>query len=43
MMERDQVQHFIDTISEPNLVPRVVGKEAGSVRNNGPQLVREVV
>ena len=42
MTERDQVQHFIDTIPEPNLVPRIVGKEVGSVRNNGPQLIRPV-
>ncbi|BBE24525.1 hypothetical protein MN0502_34080 (plasmid) [Arthrobacter sp. MN05-02] len=42
MTERDQVQHFIDTILEPNLVPRIVGKEVGSVSNNGPQLVTAV-
>jgi putative SOS response-associated peptidase YedK len=42
MTERDQVQHFIDTIPEPTLVPRIVGKEVGSVRNNGPQLVAAV-
>ncbi|RJT75984.1 hypothetical protein D6T63_17130 [Arthrobacter cheniae] len=42
MMKRDQVQHFIDTIPKPNLIPWIVGKEVGSVRNNGPQLVREV-
>lgn len=42
MTEGDQVQHFIDTIPEPNLVPRIVGNEVGSVRNNGPQLVRAV-
>ena len=40
MTERDQVQHFIDTIPEPNLVPRIVGKDVGSVRNNGPQLIQ---
>jgi putative SOS response-associated peptidase YedK len=39
MTERDQVQHFIDTIPEPNLVPRIVGKEVGSVCNNGPNLI----
>lgn len=42
MTKRDQVQHFIDTIPEPNLVPRIVGKEVGSVRNNGPDLVAPV-
>jgi putative SOS response-associated peptidase YedK len=40
MTERDEVQHFIDTLPEPSLVPRVVGKEVGSVRNNGPQLIK---
>ncbi|MHA7261572.1 SOS response-associated peptidase [Arthrobacter sp. TMN-37] len=39
MTERNQVEHFIDTIPEPNLVPRVVGKEVGSVRNDGPHLI----
>ena len=39
MTERDHVQHFIDTIPEPNLVPRIVGKEVGSVRHSGPQLI----
>ena len=42
MTERDQVQHFIDTIPEPNLVPRIVGKEVGPVRNNGPHLTAAV-
>ena len=39
MMERDRVQHFIDTIPKPKLVPRIVGKEVESVRNNGPELI----
>jgi putative SOS response-associated peptidase YedK len=42
MTERDQVQHFIDTIPEPNLVPRIVGKGVGSIRNNGSQLIAPV-
>ncbi|WP_155853828.1 SOS response-associated peptidase family protein [Arthrobacter sp. H5] len=33
------VQGLIDAIPEAHLVPRVVGKEVGSVRNNGPQLI----
>ncbi|WP_104181870.1 SOS response-associated peptidase [Arthrobacter sp. B0490] len=37
MTERDQVRHFTDTIPEPNLVPRIVGREVGSVRSNGPE------
>jgi putative SOS response-associated peptidase YedK len=40
MTERDHVQHFVDTIPEPNVVPRFVGKEVGSVRCNGPQLIQ---
>ncbi|MFJ6003394.1 SOS response-associated peptidase [Arthrobacter sp. NPDC092385] len=39
MTERDQVQRCIDTIAEPNLVPRIVGKDVGSIRNDGPQLI----
>jgi hypothetical protein len=39
MTDRNQVQHFIDTVLEPNLIPRIVGKEVGSVRNDGPQLI----
>ncbi|MHA7284617.1 SOS response-associated peptidase family protein [Arthrobacter sp. TMS2-4] len=42
MTERDQVQHFIDTIPQPTLVPRIVGKEVGSVRNDGPELIAPV-
>lgn len=42
MTERDQVQHFIGTIPEPHLVPRIVAKEVGSVRNDGPQLIKAV-
>lgn len=42
MTERDQVQPFIDTIPEPNLIPRIVGKEVGSVRDNGPKLIQPV-
>jgi hypothetical protein len=37
MTARNQVQHFINAIPEPKLVPRIVGKEVESVRNNGPQ------
>ncbi len=36
MTERDRVQHFSDTTPEPKLSPRIVGKEVGSVCNNGP-------
>lgn len=39
MTERDHVQHFIDSIPEPTLVPRIVGKEVGSVRNNRHELI----
>lgn len=42
MNDRDQVQHFIDTVPESNLVPRIVGKDVGSVRNNGPELIAPV-
>ena len=42
MTERGQVQHFIDTIPEPTLVPRIVGKDVGSVRNNSPDLIEPV-
>jgi putative SOS response-associated peptidase YedK len=42
MTERGQVQHFLDTIPEPNLIPRIVGKDVGSVRNNGPELIAPV-
>lgn len=39
MAERDQVQDFINTIPEPNFIPRIVGKEVVSVRNNGLELI----
>lgn len=36
------VQGLMDAIPEPRLVPRVVGKAVGSVRNNGPQLIEPI-
>ena len=42
MTERDQMQHFINIIPEPNLVPWIIGKDVGSVSNNGPQLIELV-
>lgn len=40
MTERNQLQHFVNTIPDPNLIPGIVGKEAGSVRSNGPELIK---
>ncbi len=37
---KTDVQRLIDAIPKPHLVPRIVGKEVGSVRNNGPQLIK---
>lgn len=42
MTKRHHVQHFTGTIPEPNLVPRIVGKEVRSIRNNGPQLIEPI-
>ncbi len=36
---RPQVQELLDAIPDPQLVPRLVGKRVGSVRNNGPELI----
>ncbi len=38
--DKNDVQELVNTMPEPHLVPRVVGKEVGSVRNNGPQLIK---
>jgi hypothetical protein len=35
-----QVRCPSDLVPVPHLVPRIVGKELGSVRNNGPELIR---
>lgn len=40
--DKNQVRELVDAMPEPHLVPRVVGKEVGSVRNNGPQLIEPV-
>ncbi|MBG6181826.1 SOS response-associated peptidase [Arthrobacter sp. CAN_A1] len=40
--DKNQVRELVNAMPEPHLVPRVVGKEVGSVRNNGPQLIVEV-
>lgn len=39
MTERDHLQHFIDTIPEPTLILRIVGKEDGSGRNTDYSLL----
>ncbi|PPB49706.1 hypothetical protein C4K88_08540 [Arthrobacter pityocampae] len=36
---RPAVQELLDAIPDPSLVPRIVGKQVGSVRNNGPDLI----
>lgn len=41
LTDRSQMQHFIYTIPEPNLIPRVVGKDVGSVRNDSLHLIDE--
>lgn len=42
MTDKADVQHFINSIPEPVLIPRVVGKDVGSVRNDGPHLITPV-
>ncbi|WP_334683980.1 SOS response-associated peptidase [Arthrobacter sp. CAN_A214] len=42
MTDKDQIQHFLTAVPEPVLIPRVVGKDVGSVRNDGPQLIQPV-
>ncbi|MHA7278078.1 SOS response-associated peptidase family protein [Arthrobacter sp. Hz1] len=37
--DKNQVRELVNALPEPDLVPRVVGKEVSSVRNNGPQLI----
>lgn len=39
MADKGQVQHFINTIPDPNLVPGIAGEEIEPVRNNGSQLI----
>ena len=37
--DKNQVREPVNAVPEPHLMPRVVGEEAGSVRNNSPQLI----
>ncbi|MHA7274538.1 SOS response-associated peptidase family protein [Arthrobacter sp. TMT4-20] len=37
--DKNQVRELVSSVPEPHLVPRVVGKEVGSVGHNGPQLI----
>ncbi|MBG6182917.1 putative SOS response-associated peptidase YedK [Arthrobacter sp. CAN_A214] len=39
---KPKIQHLLDSIPDPTLVPRVVGSRVGSVRNNGPDLIEPV-
>ncbi|MBG6185551.1 putative SOS response-associated peptidase YedK [Arthrobacter sp. CAN_A214] len=42
MTDKDQIQHFLTAVPESVLIPRIVGKDVGSVRNDGPQLIQPV-
>lgn len=40
--ERDTIARILEAIPDPELVPREVSSAVGSVRNNGPELVKPV-
>ncbi|WP_307427939.1 SOS response-associated peptidase family protein [Pseudarthrobacter defluvii] len=39
LSDRRDVQHLLDSLPEPTLVPRIVSPRVNSVRNNGPELI----
>lgn len=39
LTDKADVQHLLDSLPEPALVPRVVSTRVNSVRNNGPELI----
>ncbi|KRF07079.1 hypothetical protein ASH00_16170 [Arthrobacter sp. Soil782] len=40
--DKDEVRQLLETIPEPHLLPRVVDKAVGNVRNDGPHLIEPV-
>lgn len=42
LTDKSAIAAFIDSVPDPQLVPRVVGPAIGSVRNNGPELIEAV-
>jgi putative SOS response-associated peptidase YedK len=39
LTDKADVQHLLDSLPEPALIPRVVSTRVNSVRNNGPELI----
>lgn len=39
LTDKNDIQHLLDSLPEPILVPRIVGTRVNSVRNNGPELI----
>lgn len=39
LTDNADIQHLLDSLPEPALVPRVVSTRVNSVRNNGPELL----
>lgn len=39
LTDKGDVQHLLDSLPEPTLVPRVVSTRVNSVRNNRPELI----
>lgn len=40
--DKDGVQERLESIPEPHLLPRVVDRAVGNVRNDGPHLIEPV-
>lgn len=39
LTDKADIQHLLDSLPEPTLIPRVVSTRVNSVRNNGPELI----
>ncbi|MFJ6376284.1 SOS response-associated peptidase family protein [Pseudarthrobacter oxydans] len=39
LTDKNDIQHLLDTLPDPTLIPRIVSPRVNSVRNNGPELI----
>lgn len=42
LSDKAKIRSLLDATSDPELVPREVGKAVGNVRNNGPEFVKPI-
>ncbi|WHP58996.1 hypothetical protein QMY03_19060 [Arthrobacter sp. KFRI-F3372] len=40
LTDKNDIQHLLNSLPDPTLVPRIVSTRVNSVRNNGPELLQ---